>query len=43
MTIHDDNNSIITEYPILLVGNNSGIGTFTSFVDQNKFEVLFII
>ncbi len=42
MTIHDDNNSIITEYPILLVGNNSGIGTFSSFVDQNKFEVSFV-
>ena len=41
MTIHDDNNSTITEYPILLVGNNSGIGTFSSFVDQNKFEVIF--
>jgi hypothetical protein len=41
MTIHDNNNSIITEYPILLVNNNLGIGTFSSFVDENKFEVIF--
>jgi hypothetical protein len=41
MTIHDSNNSIIVEYPILMVGNTSGIGTFSSFVDQNKFEVIF--
>ena len=42
MMIHDSNNSIITEYPILLVGTNSGIGTFSSFVDQNNFNVSFI-
>ena len=42
MTIHDDNNSIITEYPILLVGNSLGIGTFSSFVDQNNFRVSFV-
>jgi hypothetical protein len=41
MTIHDDLNSIVVEYPILMIGSNSGIGTFSSFVDQNKFEVIF--
>jgi hypothetical protein len=41
MTIHDNNNSLITEYPSLLVNNNLGIGTFSSFVDQNQFKVIF--
>jgi hypothetical protein len=41
MTIHDNTNSTITEYPSLLVKNNSGIGTFSSYVDQNKFKVIF--
>lgn len=40
-TIHDDQNSILVEYPILLVGNDSGIGTFGSKVNVNDFSVLF--
>ena len=41
MIIHDNNDSVITEYPSLLVNDNLGIGTFNSFVDQNNFKVIF--
>jgi hypothetical protein len=41
MVIHDNNNSVIAEYPSLLVNNNLGIGTFSSFVDENEFKVIF--
>lgn len=41
MCIQDSNNSFITEYPILEIPNNSGIGTFQSSVDQNNFIIKF--
>lgn len=41
MIIHDNNDSVITEYPSLLVNDNLGIGTFNSLVDQNNFKVIF--
>ena len=41
MTIHDGVNSLIVEYPLLSIGNNSGIGTFNSSLTQSNLSVLF--
>lgn len=43
MVIHDNLNSFITEYPVLLSGDNNiiGIGTFSSSFTQDKFSVIF--
>lgn len=42
MSVQDNNNSVIVEYPLLLVGNDVGIGTFESNVDQNNYSIRFI-
>lgn len=41
MAIHDDENSNMVEYPMLLVGTDVGIGTFESKLDQNNLSVIF--